>query len=275
MAHLQAIPGFFYGTAWKEEKTESLVRLALKAGFRAFDTANQRKHYYEEGLGAGIRDFIKAQSREALFLQSKFTYRRGQDHRLPYDPNASLSIQVEQSFHSSLQHLGISYLDSYLLHGPELAQGLSVGDWEVWRAMEQLQQAGKTLHLGISNCSASQLKLLLAGARVRPTFVQNRCYASTGWDRETRELCQREGLHYQGFSLLTANREFWMSHAVITLARREKATPAQVIFRFARLLHMIPLTGTSDLKHMEADLACDAVSLSKEDLQSLHPVRML
>ena len=57
-------------------------------------------------------------TRDDLFLQTKFTYRRGQDHRLPYDPVASLSVQVAQSMASSLEHLGTDYVDSYVLHGP-------------------------------------------------------------------------------------------------------------------------------------------------------------
>ena len=73
-------PRFIYGTAWKEDRTESLVRLALDAGFRAIDTANQRKHYFEAGVGAAI----KSVPRGELWLQSKFTYARGQDHRRPY-----------------------------------------------------------------------------------------------------------------------------------------------------------------------------------------------
>ena len=41
------IPGWLYGTAWKEDATESLVVGALTTGFRGLDTANQRKHYDE------------------------------------------------------------------------------------------------------------------------------------------------------------------------------------------------------------------------------------
>lgn len=103
-----------YGTAWKEDRTESLVAQAIEAGFRAIDTANQRKHYYEEGVGQAVKKAIAARSvpRADLFLQTKFTYARGQDHRLPYDPKAPVAEQLRQSFESSLEHLGTDYLDS-------------------------------------------------------------------------------------------------------------------------------------------------------------------
>src|SRR5580700_1524978 len=94
-----SVPDFLYGTAWKEERTPALVELALRAGFRGVDTANQRRHYFEAGAGQGLAAAYRAGAvvRADLFLQTKFTYRPGQDHRLPYDPAASLSVQVAQS----------------------------------------------------------------------------------------------------------------------------------------------------------------------------------
>ena len=105
-------PFFMYGTAWKEEDTARCVRDALAAGFRAIDTANQRKHYHEAGVGEALRDaFAGGLAREDVFLQTKFTYRRGQDHRLPYDPDASPATRLRQSFVSSLDHLGVELLE--------------------------------------------------------------------------------------------------------------------------------------------------------------------
>src|SRR5262245_33992119 len=104
-----SVPAFFYGTAWKEDRTEALTRLALDSGFAAIDTANQRRHYHEAGVGSAVAAFLAAgHRREELFLQTKFTSVGGQDHRLPYDARATLTQQVEQSFASSLEHLQVS-----------------------------------------------------------------------------------------------------------------------------------------------------------------------
>ena len=170
------VPTFLYGTAWKEDETERLTRLALEAGFRGIDTANQRRHYFEAGVGAGIAGAVAAGivRRDELFLQTKFTYVRGQDHRLPNDPKADLTTQVRQSFESSLSHLGVDSLDSYVLHGPSSGDGLSSSDREVWRAMEELHAAGKTRLLGVSNVSLGQLEELWAHAAVPPAIVLNR-----------------------------------------------------------------------------------------------------
>src|SRR5438046_9184620 len=99
-----AMPDFLYGTAWKEDRTQALTELALRAGFRAIDTANQRRHYFEAGVGQGLATAYRAgvASRADLFLQTKFTYQHAQDHRLPYDPTATLSVQVALPLSRSL-----------------------------------------------------------------------------------------------------------------------------------------------------------------------------
>ena len=207
-----------YGTAWKEERTGELVGAAIASGFRAFDTANQRKHYFEEGVGAALKEaFADGLRREELFLQTKFTYLNGQDHRLPYDPAASVAEQVRQSFASSLKHLGTNYLDSYLLHGPESGRGLTDNDWAVWCEMEILHERGHAKTIGVSNVNANQLDALLSGARVKPSYVQNRCYPSVKWDMAVRGICKDANIVYQGFNLI-ADPKVWRSDAVLSAA---------------------------------------------------------
>lgn len=265
------IPAFLYGTAWKEDETERLTELALRSGFRGIDTANQRKHYHEAGVGSGIRRAIEAGvvTRADLFLQTKYTFQRGQDHRLPYDPAAPIETQVEQSFASSLEHLGTDRLDSYVLHGPTQRVGLAAADWSAWRAMEALQSSGRVLWLGISNVSVEQLELLCNKARVPPRFVQNRCYASQGWDRRVRDFCAKHDIVYEGFSLLTANRDVLVRPELARIAQRLKRTVNQVVFRFALDVGMLPLTGTTNAGHVREDLEVFDFHLDPEEIRRI------
>jgi diketogulonate reductase-like aldo/keto reductase len=250
------VPRFLYGTAWKEEQTQPLTELALRQGFRGIDTANQRRHYYEAGVGQAVAAAVQSGlvARGDLFLQTKFTSRDGQDHRLPYDPAAPIKVQVEESFASSLEHLGVEVIDSFVLHGPTRRVGLGSEDWEAWRAMEALHGSGRARLLGVSNVSLEQLERLCQGARVRPHFVQNRCFAVLGWDYEVRQFCAANGLVYQGFSLLTANAQVLAHPELHAVARRHGRSVTQVVFRFALDVGMVPLTGTTDAGHMRADL---------------------
>jgi diketogulonate reductase-like aldo/keto reductase len=262
------VPRFLYGTAWKEDETERLTLLALRHGFRGIDTANQRKHYHEAGVGRAVATAVTSGlvARAELFLQTKFTFRAGQDHRLPYDPAAPVAVQVGQSFESTLGHLGTDSVDSYVLHGPTLDEGLAEADWEAWRAMEDIHRSGRARLLGVSNVTLEQLQTLCAGARVKPRFVQNRCYAVTGWDREIRAFCAAHGLAYQGFSLLTANRHVLTHPDLARIAGRHGRTPAQIVFRFALDIGMLPLTGTTDPEHMRADLDAFTFRLEPDEV---------
>ena len=265
------VPGFLYGTAWKENRTPALVELALRAGFRGIDTANQRRHYFEAGVGQALAAAYSEGlvARADLFLQTKFTSEGGQDHRLPYDPAAPLRDQVAQSMASSLEHLGTEYVDSYILHGPASGYGWTNADAEVWEAMVKERDAGRTRLLGVSNVSLRHLEQMAAAHTQAPAFVQNRCFARLGWDRDVRSFCKEREIIYQGFSLLTANIEVLRHPLIAGLAQQANTGPAQVVFAFARLAGMLPLTGTSDPEHMKQDLASLDLGLSLEAVEAI------
>jgi diketogulonate reductase-like aldo/keto reductase len=267
------IPSFMYGTAWKKEATTGLVLQAVEAGFTAIDTANQLVHYDETRVGEAIVQVAKQGiTRDKLFLQTKFTPVNGQDHRLPYDPRASITTQVQQSFASSLAHLHTDYLDSYVLHGPYSRRGLGAEDWEVWAAIESLYDAGKTKMIGISNVSAEQLTMLCAKAKHKPMVVQNRCYAALAWDKEVREICRTHQIIYQGFSLLTANRGIFAEPAIRTMAEKYQTGLAQLVFRFSQQIGMLPLTGTTNPQHMKEDLQSDRFTLLSEEIRQIETI---
>jgi diketogulonate reductase-like aldo/keto reductase len=265
------LPDFIYGTAWKEGRTAALTELAIRASFRAIDTANQRRHYYEEGVGQGLAATYRAGlvTRDDLFLQTKFTYQRGQDHRLPYDPQAPLSEQVKQSLASSLVHLETDHVDSFVLHGPSSDYAWTDADTEVWQVMRKERDAGHTRLLGVSNVSPLHLEHMAAAKLELPRFVQNRCYASTGWDRDIRHFCRAHNIVYQGFSLLTANQEVLHHPLIVDLAECARVTTAQIIFGFTCAVGMIPLTGTSNAEHMRQDRESRKLTLEPEVVHAI------
>jgi len=269
-------PSFLYGTAWKEDATQRLVELALQQGFRGIDTANQRKHYHEAGVGQGVAAMIAKGlvTRAELFLQTKFTSRGGQDQRLPYDPTAPVGTQVAQSFAKSLEHLQTTYIDSFVLHGPTMREGLVEDDWSAWHAMEQIHDSKQTHLLGVSNVSLGQLQALHAGARVKPRFVQNRCYAVRGWDRQVRKFCAANNIIYQGFSLLTANRDALTNPTIARIAQAHGRSVNQIVFRFALDVGMLPLTGTTNADHMRTDLEVLDFQLTADEVKVIEEMAM-
>ncbi|MDZ7737349.1 MAG: aldo/keto reductase [Gammaproteobacteria bacterium] len=267
-------PAILYGTAWKKDASAALTRQAITAGYRAIDTANQPQHYSETGVGEGITAAMNELGLERgdLFLQTKFTPLDGHGSEIPYDPQAPIGEQVEQSLQASLEHLNTDYLDSYLLHGPYHPRRMSEADWEAWSALETIQERGTALRIGISNIAAGHLYDLLSGATVPPMTVQNRCFARSGWDRNVREVCAKHDIAYQGFSLLTANPFMLKDATVLELAGTHDATPEQIVFAFARQVGMIPLTGTTDAQHMTDDLEALAIRLDADAAATIEQI---
>ncbi len=152
------------------------------------------------------------------------------------------------------------------------------------RRCSKERDAGRTRLLGVSNVSLRHLQQMAAARAELPAFVQNRCYARLGWDRAVRLFCRERKIIYQGFSLLTANREV-LHHPLIAsltntslttasptiarLAASANATPAQVVFGFARTVGILPLTGTCNREHMKQDLASRDLTLPPDAVHAI------
>ena len=117
--------------------------------------------------------------------------------------------------------------------------------------------------------SLQHLEQMAATGAEPPAFVQNRCFARLGWDGDVRAFCAARRIVYQGFSLLTANPEVLRDRLVARIVARTRATPAQVVFRFAQAIGMLPLTGTTDAEHMKQDLASRDLSLSADEVRAI------
>ncbi|KAL7268269.1 hypothetical protein RUND412_009118 [Rhizina undulata] len=228
-------PTLLYGTAWKEEQTAYLVSKALNAGFRGIDTACQPKHYREDLVGAGIHSFLNNRgselgiTRQDLFIQTKFTGLQGQDiKRTPYRVDAPLEEQIQDSVQASLKNLHVSYLDSLVLHSPLETWEETLKAWKVLEAMVP----DTIRYLGISNVDVETLEHLRSSPEVsvKPSVVQNRFYARTGYDKEIREICRQEGWVYQAFWTLTANPGLLKSSVVTKIAGEKGWSRAEALY---------------------------------------------
>lgn len=264
------MPKIIYGTAWKKERTATLVEQAIGLGFRGIDTAGQPKHYSEAGVGDGIAACLKrGKARNELYLQSKFSPLSGQDPvQIPYDPNAELGEQVAQSFQASLNNLQISYLDCLILHSPLASHKQTMA---AWQAMERIFHSGGAKQLGISNCYDSrQLDQLYRDAEIKPAVIQNRFYAETGYDRTIRDFCHKHRIIYQSFWTLTANPHV-LTHPILqTLAMKYQcSSSAQIFFRYLSQIGIVPLTGTTSERHMREDLAIFDFELASDECDAI------
>lgn len=266
------MPRILYGTAWKKELTGTLVADAAHLGFRGFDTACQPKHYAEDRVGQALEEiWRRSHSRGDFFVQTKFTSADGQDpHTVPYDPEATLTEQVAQSFCVSQKNLRTEQVDSLVLHGPLATFDQTV---EVWRALEKIFYDGGARQLGISNCySLDYLQALWAEAKVKPAVLQNRFYAQTNYDTNLRRWCRKNRVVYQSFWTLSANSLLLSSKELASVSLTHNKTPAQILFRYLIERGIVPLTGTTSPAHMAEDLEVLHFSLSPKQLSIIDEV---
>ena len=139
-------------------------------------------------------------------------------------------------------------------------------------AIEEIHRSGRAGLIGISNVTAGQLATLVEQAEVKPMAVQNRCFADRGWDRGVHEICKSNGIMYQGFSLLTANPYLLRHPDLLSIAGRLRVESAQVIFRFAIQVGMVPLTGTTSEQHMREDLGVHEIALTDDEVSLIESI---
>lgn len=257
---------FLYGTAWKKEATKDLVVLAVQSGFRGIDTACQPKHYREDLVGAALEELSTlGVRRDDLWLQTKFTPIGGQDpNNVPYDRNAPLEQQVQQSIAKSLSNLRTDRVDSLVLHSPlrRLEDTL-----RVWEEFERAVDAGTVTQLGVSNCyDLGTFRKIYERARHKPRVLQNRFYRESGYDVELRQFCSEHDVVYQTFWTLTANIDALRSSVITNAARRLGVTQPMILFGWLIAQGHQPLTGTKDPEHMKQDLSVpDLVKLTRHE----------
>ena len=256
-------PRHIYGTAWKVEETRPLVSQAISAGFRAFDTAAQPKHYREDLLGVALRLAIASGelNRHRVWIQTKFTSVTAQDNMtIPYDEAAPLQLQLITSVAGSLKNLnhqqtlipsiGDAYLDCLLLHAPFQDPSLTLEAWDIMCSLVPHPVRA----LGIANIELSMLKLLIDHMRIKPTVVQNPFWGSSGYDKELRSFCTQEGIIYQAFWVLKRNVLFLRSSAVVECAMSVGISPEAALFALLRLDGVVVLNGTTKQERMVADM---------------------
>ena len=192
------------------QTTENAVRYALMIGYRLIDTA--QLYGNEEDVGRALRK--SGVSRDDVFIITKvWNSDQGYESTL-------------QACNKSLQKLGLSYLDLYLIHWP--VHGMSE---ETWKAMVRLLQEQKTRAIGVSNYDIDDLSQLMQSSDVLPAVDQVEFHPFLYQERLLR-FCEKNGIQMEAYSPLT--RGMRISHpTIVAVANKYRKTPAQVLIRWS------------------------------------------
>lgn len=239
LSHGGNIPALGFGTLIPDAAvTITATRDALEAGFRHFDCAERYRNEREVGraLQAGLP--AGGIARGDIFVTTKLW---NSNHR---------PERVEPAFEASLERLGLSYLDLYLIHTPFAFQpgdeqdprdesGNLLYDHDVtlldtWRAMESLVNHGKCWAIGLSDITLNELKPLYDSARIKPDVVQVESHPYLP-ETELLGFCKEKGIVFLAFAPLGHGMKpgLLQDPVISAIAARVGKSPAQVLLAWA------------------------------------------
>jgi 2,5-diketo-D-gluconate reductase A len=221
--------------------TAKVVRWGIEAGYRLIDTAEGYRN--EEGVGEAIRS--AGVPRSELSITSKL--RNGAHQR-----DAAL-----RAFDDTMQKLGIDRIDLFLIHWPVPSQNKYV---EAWKALVELQKAGRIKSVGVSNFNQDHLERIIGETGVTPVVNQIELHPRFQ-QHDKRDFHAKHNIHIESWSPLGSGR--LLADATLEkIARKHGKSVAQVIIRWhlqeglvviPKSVHQERIAGNFDVFDFELD----------------------
>ena len=226
---------------------EQAVSDALSVGYRLIDTA--AAYFNEEAVGTAIAK--SGIPREELFITTKL-----------WIQDAGYE-SAQKAFETSMQKLGLDYLDLYLIHQP-------MNDYYgAWRAMEELYEAGKIRAIGVCNFYPDRLTDLCLNARIAPMANQvelHPFFAQTGAIENMKSL----NVQPEAWGPMAEGKHGIFTHPVLTeIGQKYGKTAAQVALRWNVQRGVVIIPKSIHKERMEENLNIWDFTLSKEDMAAI------
>ncbi|MDE7140263.1 MAG: aldo/keto reductase [Treponemataceae bacterium] len=254
------VPCIGFGTWQSEDGDEAYnaVTAALQSGYRHIDTA--AAYGNEKSVGAAIRDFCREHNvrREDIFLTTKLW---NDDHG--YEA-------TKAAIKKSLQLLGVSYIDLYLIHWPnplKFRDCWAQKNAESWQAMEEAYTAGQVKAIGISNFYGRHITELMKTAKVAPMVNQIKLCPGQTQDALV-DYCARAGMILEAYSPLGTGGIF--SNAFMReLAQKYDRSIAQICIRWSLQRGYLPLPKSVTAERIAENTRVFDFALSDDDCDKI------
>lgn len=233
------------------EDLADAVKTAIAKGYRSIDTAQVYRN--EESVGRGIRAAIAEGlvSRDELFVTSKVW-----NDGLSYEETLA-------AYDSSLEKLGLDYLDLYLIHWP----GLDTNYIDAYKALEKIYQDGRVRSIGVSNFHVHHLEHLLKETTVIPVINQIEFHPHLTQE-EVRAYCKEHGIQVEAWSPLM-NGSLLEEELIQQLATKYSKTPAQIVLRYDVQHGVVTIPKTMTPARMTENLHVFDFTLTDEEMAQL------
>jgi methylglyoxal/glyoxal reductase len=228
------------------QEVTNAVKTAIQNGYRSIDTAS----FYgnEEGVGKAIKEV--GVPREELFITTKvWNSDQGYESTLA-------------SFNTSLEKLGLEYLDLYLIHWPVKNKYK-----ETWKALEELYKEGKVRAIGVSNFQIHHLNDIMTDCEIKPMVNQVEYHPSLT-QVELREFCEKEGIQLEAWSPLKKG-QLIKDETIVGLAEKYNKTPAQIILRWDLQNNVITIPKSIKEHRIIENANIFDFELQKDDMEKI------
>lgn len=228
----------------KEEELITAVKAAIEIGYRSIDTASIYGN--EEWVGEAIRQ--SGINREELFITSK-VWNSDQGYE------ATL-----KAFNTSLEKMGLEYLDLYLIHWP--VEGKYT---ETWRALEDLYKEGKIKTIGVSNFQIRHLENLLKTAEIKPMINQIELHPKLA-QTELRAFVANHDMHIEAWAPLMQGGLF-ENEILKELAEKHGKSIAQIALRWHLQNSIIVIPKSTKPHRIKENADLFDFELSQQDME--------
>lgn len=243
-----SMPMLGFGTySLRGDVCTNSVADAITAGYRLIDTA--KVYQNEEAVGAGIKK--SGIDRKHLFITSKIWVDDS-----GYEP-------AKKAFQVALDKMQLDYLDLWLIHRPR-------GDVQgSWRAMEELNAAGKIRAIGLSNFDPAQLASLSADAKIKPVINQIETNPFFQ-ERAEYDSLHTAGVQQEAWAPFAEGRHgLFTNRALTDIAKKHNKSVAQVTLRWHHQRGIIAIPRSSNPEHRRENLAIFDFTLDPDDMRKI------
>ncbi|KIZ15355.1 aldo/keto reductase [Streptomyces natalensis] len=248
-----AMPQLGFGV-WQVPDDEAFATVghALEAGYRSIDTASVYGN--EQGTGKALA--ASGIARDELFVTTKLWNSASETWTRD---------SVLREFDSSLNKLGLEYIDLYLIHWPRAMRDDYL---TIWRAFEEIAQSGRAKAIGVSNFLPEHLERLLGETSVVPAVNQIELHPHLQ-QAESRAHHASHGIATEAWSPLGQGKGLLENATIAQLAEKYGKSPAQTVLRWHIQLGNIVIPKSVTPSRIKDNIDVFDFELDDEDMGAI------
>ncbi|MCI2902355.1 aldo/keto reductase [Staphylococcus hominis] len=235
-----------------DDTCKEAVKHAIESGYRSIDTA--KVYGNEEQVGQGIKEGLESTglNREDIFVTSKLFFEDfGREN-------------VAQAYETSIQKLGLDYLDLYLVHWPGTNEAVMI---DTWKGMEDLYKDNRVKNIGVSNFNPDHFEALLAQVSIKPVINQVEFHPYFTQEK-LRKYLEAQNIYMESWSPFM-NAQILNDETLNEIGKEVNKTAAQVIIKWNMQHNVIVIPKSVTSSRIEENIDVFDFELSADQMKRI------